>query len=115
MDMVTSPGKPVVLSTRKFSTQEEANSFFRAMRERYSVDERIQGADVEDLAALFRRHPEYQQKVGIGIDHFIAAVDQGPGYRSKCFAVVRTDGTSEKFSYRACVTQKIRPRDGNSD
>jgi hypothetical protein len=108
--MVTPRGKPIALRTRKFSTQEEALSFFRPMRERYSVDARLQTADAEDLAELFQRHPEYRQKAGVGVDHFVAAIDQGPGYKSKCFAVVRTDGTSEKFSYRTCVTRRIRVR-----
>jgi len=45
-------------------------------------------------------HPEYEEKVGCGVDTFsVRSADFG----TKCFWVNRIDGTTEKFSHKACV------------
>jgi hypothetical protein len=57
----------------------------------------------EFLAALLRRHPDADEKIGPGIAHI--CVGSVPGYRSRGFTVHRTDGTSTDFSWRACITE----------
>jgi hypothetical protein len=57
----------------------------------------------EFLAALLRRHPDADEKIGPGIAHI--CVGTVPGYRSRGFTVHRTDGTSTDFSWRACITE----------
>jgi hypothetical protein len=49
---------------------------------------------------LCTAHPDAGAKMGCGVNHFsVRSADFG----SKCFWVNRTDGTTEKFSYKACI------------
>jgi hypothetical protein len=63
-------GNPVVLATRSFANRKDATAFFRTMLNRYRPKQRVSDADAADLAALLTRHSEYEEKVGVGIDHF---------------------------------------------
>jgi hypothetical protein len=94
---------PINLDTRSFGSKGEATTFFRTMLNRYRTGDRVFDADARDLAALLRLHTEYQQKVGSGIKHFeVMAADHG----TQCFRIVRTDGSSDDFSYIHCITPK---------
>jgi hypothetical protein len=104
--MISSHKEPIVIGSNEFRTKTEAKAFYRSMRARYSVNERVQAADAKHLAALLDRHPERVQKVGVGVAHFIAILAYRKG--TACFAVVRTDGSKEDFSYLACVDKKVR-------
>lgn len=97
--------KPLVLETRSFQSQKEAISFFKSMLNRYRPKQRVSDEDARDLAALLKRHSEYPEKVGIGVDHFeVMSADFG----TQCFRLVRVDGTGEDFSYPHCITQRGR-------
>ena len=94
-------GNPVVLATRSFANRKDATAFFRTMLNRYRPKQRVSDADAADLAALLTRHSEYEEKVGVGIDHFeVMSAEFG----TQCFRLVRTDGTGEDFSYPHCIT-----------
>ena len=71
------------------------------MLNRYRPKQRVSEEDAADLAALLKRHSEYQEKLGTGIDHFevMSAV-----FGTQCFRIVRTDGTGVDFSYQRCIT-----------
>ena len=98
-------GKPIVLETRLFDNQKEATGFFRAMLNRYRPKQRVSDEDAADLAALLKRHSEYAEKVGVGIDHFeVMSAEFG----TRCFRIVRTDGTGEDFSYPHCIARRAR-------
>jgi len=95
-----SRGKPVVLDTRWFANQKEATVYFREMLRRYRPKQRVSDQDAADLAALLKRHSEFEEKVGVGIDHFeVMRADYG----TQCFRVVRKDGTGADFSYPHCI------------
>src|SRR6202035_908017 len=97
-------GKPVVLSTRAFPTMGKAHEFFSEMLHRYKPGDRVSVADASDLTCLLDRHPDRDEKVDVGIDHFeVHSADFG----SQCFRVVRTNGTWARFSYKACITPEI--------
>lgn len=96
-------GKPVILDTMQFENQASAHSFFKAMLNRYIPGERVSEEDAEKLSSLFKRHPDFETKVGCGVSYFeVMAADFG----SQCFCAVRNDGSKEGFSYQRCVTQK---------
>ena len=96
-------GKPVVLETRSFDNQKEATAFFKAMLNRYRPKQRVSGDDEADLAALLKRHTEYEEKVGLGIAHFeVMSAEFG----TQCFRLVRVDGTGEDFSYPHCIASR---------
>lgn len=90
------PPKPVILSTRSFATQGEAERFYREMLRGYAVGERVTEEHSSDLLALLDRHPEYVQKVGCGLSHFaVMMTEQG----TPCFRLVRPDGSGTDFSF----------------
>lgn len=95
-------GQPVHLNTRSFTTKGAAAAHFKAMLARYRIGDRVNDGDGRDLAALLERHPERDEKVGSGISHFeVMAADYG----TRCFRVVRHDGTGVDFSYPFCIAQ----------
>lgn len=96
--------KPVILSTRTFSTQGAASKFFSDMLHRYTPGDRVSDVDAADLASVLERHPDRDEKVGVGIDHFEV---QAADYSSQCFRVVRTDGTWARFSYKPCIAPQL--------
>ncbi|MDR3411910.1 MAG: DCL family protein [Formivibrio sp.] len=95
--------KPVVLETIIFDTQTLALTFFHKMLQRYVPGERVSPEDTPYLAELFKRHPSYPTKVGLGVNYFEVMPEQ---FNSQCFCAVLKDGTKEGFSYKKCVMQK---------
>ncbi|WP_225114892.1 MULTISPECIES: DCL family protein [unclassified Bradyrhizobium] len=100
-----SKGQPIKIATRQFTKKGDAVAFFRAMLNRYKPGERVSDEDGKDLAALLRRHPDAEDKIGPGIDHFeVMSAD----YNTQCFWVVRSDQTIERFSFVACLGAESR-------
>lgn len=92
--------KPVNYGNLHFDTQTEARAFLNAMLQRYDVGDRVNVSDTAILSAALALHPEAAAKIGSGIKDFsVRSADFG----SKCFWVNRTDGTTQKFSHKACV------------
>jgi hypothetical protein len=52
------------------------------------------------LADLLERHPERDQKVGVGISHFFDGPD---GFGGRCFRLRRIDGSQTDFSFKSCL------------
>ncbi|MGN8094149.1 DCL family protein [Methylobacterium sp. 22177] len=71
------------------------------MLNRYQPGDRVSDEDGAELADLIKRHPEYAEKSGVGVDHFEV---QSADYGTQCFRVVRSDGTWERFSYLTCIS-----------
>ncbi|EEH57755.1 uncharacterized protein MICPUCDRAFT_16484 [Micromonas pusilla CCMP1545] len=46
-------------------------------------------------------HPDAEKKIGSGIKAF--QIRTHPEHETRCYTVIRTDGTTEDFSYRKCV------------
>jgi hypothetical protein len=83
-----------------FAKKGDATSYLRAMLQRYDFGDRVNAADEQVLRAALALHPEAEAKIGCGITHFsVRSADFG----TKCFWLNRTDGTTEKFSYKTCV------------
>jgi hypothetical protein len=95
--------KPFSIETRSFRKKDEANSFFRAMLNRYRPGDRVSDADALDLAALLKCHSDYANKVGSGIDHFCVMTNL---FKTQSFEIVRVDATRDDFSYKHCITPK---------
>jgi hypothetical protein len=71
------------------------------VRDRYRVGQRIPEPDHTELRWLLDRSPWASTKIGCGIDHF--SVMLMPPYNSRCFQIVRTDGSTTDFSFPHCV------------
>lgn len=94
--------KSVVLGTVTFNSESAARTFFQKMLKSYSPGERVSSKDAVLLEHLLLRHPEVSGKIGEGIDHFEV---MNHIFNSQCFAVHRTDGSFEDFSYKSCISQ----------
>lgn len=94
--------KPVTLGERTFPRQKDAMEFFGSMLARYQPDQGVSRSDAELLSLLLRRHVRLDEKVGPGIRGFCAMISPEG---TKCFGVVRVDGSRVPFSYKYCVSE----------
>lgn len=93
------PAKPVKIGSYSFARKGDANDFFRNMLYKYDLGDKVTYEDAEVLTYLVHMHPESTDKIGAGIDSFsVRTADYG----TRCFWINRVDGTTEKFSFRAC-------------
>ncbi|CAN0841500.1 DNA-directed RNA polymerase IV subunit 1 [Linum grandiflorum] len=66
------------------------------------VDEELSERDNDKLMKALYFHPRKDEKIGEGAEHF--KVMNHPKHEgSRCFSVVRSDGTVEDFSYHKCI------------
>lgn len=94
------PAKPVTLGPKRFKKKGDAAAYLKAMLHKYDVGDKVSTDDEEVLRAALALHPDASAKMGCGIANFsVRTADFG----SKCFWANRTDGTTEKFSYKACI------------
>ena len=91
---------PLQLAGMDFIKKGDALLHVRAMLQRYSPGERVTQEDERFLGALLSRHSNAATKVGSGVDHFMV---RSADYGTQCFWVVRTDGSTERFSYKECL------------
>ena len=93
------PAKSVTVGNLKFARKQDATDFFKEVLYRYELGDKVSKDDAEVLTALLNMHPEASEKIGSGIESFSV---RSADYGTRCFWVNRTDGTTEKFSFRAC-------------
>lgn len=94
------PAKPVDIGPLHFERKGDAIKFLREILYTYELGDRITAEHSKILTDLVLMHPEASTKIGAGIKNF--SVRSGD-FGTQCFWVNRTDGTSEKFSFRACL------------
>ena len=94
------PAKPVLLEELSFAKKGDAIAYLKAMLYKYNVGDKVNVADSRVLTAALKLHPDATKKFGVGISHFsVRSADFG----TRCFWLNRTDGSTEKFSYLACI------------
>ena len=98
--------QPTVIGTLEFRTKGDAQKYFKAMLDSYKDDERVSDEDNKHLLALLSRHPESERKISAGIDYFYR--QRNPNFPSSGFWFARTDGTTDDFNYRMCVSGKAK-------
>jgi hypothetical protein len=91
---------PVPVGGLRFASKGDASDHFRAILYRYAIGERIPEPDATELEWLLERHSEATEKIGAGVDYFSV---RAALYGTRCFEVVRTDGSKTDFSFRNCV------------
>jgi len=82
----------------RFKTQKEAKEY---VRELYATTQmgRITDPEFERILSF---HPNYEKKVGCGIDHLEMSFNE---YRQKVVYICRVDQTVDTFSWVACITR----------
>jgi len=94
------PAKPISLGAVHFERKGDAANHLKAMLKKYDIGDKVNQSDEEILRAALARHPDAGAKIGSGVANFsVRSADFG----SKCFWVNRTDGSTEKFSWKACI------------
>ena len=92
--------KSISLGPLHFRKKGDAAAHLKAMLHKYDVGDKVSADDAEVLRAALALHPDAVAKMGHGITHFsVGSADFG----TKCFWVNRTDGSTDKFSYRTCI------------
>lgn len=101
--------RKIALDTRVFEKAGDATAFFRAMLNRYSIGDRVSAIDALDLAALLNRHEEKDEKVGSGIAYFEVNKPPAdtPPFSTRCFWLIRKDGSRIDVSYVHCLKPKL--------
>jgi hypothetical protein len=94
---------PVQVGALHFASKGEAAEHFREMLYRYEIGERIGEPDGTELEWLLERHSEAADKIEIGVDHFSV---REAIFGTRCFEVVRRDGSTTDFSFKNCVDGK---------
>lgn len=91
---------PITVGEMTFSTKGSAEEYLKGILYKYEIGELVDEKDSGFLAELLARHPEADQKIGPGIESFhVRKADYG----TRCFYVMRVDGTEERFSARSCL------------
>lgn len=94
------PSKPIDLGAMHFAKRADAAAYLNDMLYRYDLGDRLNQDDAAILKLALDRHSEAAEKIGCGIASF--SVRSGD-FGTRCFWLNRTDSTTVKFSYRACI------------
>ena len=94
------PAKPITIGSVTFAKKGDADHYLLDMLYRYDLGDKVSADDGSFLLETLKRHPEASEKIGGGITHFsVRAADFG----TRCFWLNRSDGSTEKFSFRTCI------------
>ncbi|MGE4531364.1 MAG: DCL family protein [Acidithiobacillus sp.] len=94
------PAKPISFGDLHFAKRGDAIAFLNAILQKYDVGDKVSADDAKVLLDALSHHPEAKEKIGCGVASFsVRSADFG----TKCFWVNRIDGSTEKFSHKACV------------
>jgi len=74
----------------------------REIRDRYADGVPLSAEDRKVVLSALRQHPKGREKFGAGVQAVIAHTYVGG---TRCFFVVRADGTAEDFSLRKCFRE----------
>ncbi|KAJ6794026.1 DNA-directed RNA polymerase IV subunit 1 [Iris pallida] len=77
-------------------------SSLRAILRQYPMDGNLDEADKSIVMKALMYHPKKDAKIGVGVKE-IKIGRSLQHQESRCFLLIRKDGTTEDFSYRKCV------------
>ncbi|KAJ0988551.1 hypothetical protein J5N97_006907 [Dioscorea zingiberensis] len=93
---------PKTLGPKVFGSSVEMFDYFMNLLHSWSTNLNINEYEHLVLLDLIKKgHPEPDKKIGVGIEAF--QIRFHPAWKSRCFFLVRVDGTSDDFSFRKCV------------
>jgi hypothetical protein len=95
------PKKKVIeIGNRHWDFQKDALEFYKNILNSYETGEFVIDDDFNDIFSLLKNHPSSIEKIGVGIDRFKIGSD---AYGTKCFHIIRNDGSLENFSYKKAI------------
>jgi hypothetical protein len=93
----------VAIGDQTFRTKTAATEHFRRMLYWYGIGEVIPEPDHSQLRSLLAKHSECAEKIGVGVKSFSV---RWADYNTRCFEVVRVDGSRIDFSFRWCLRKQ---------
>ncbi|MDO9577710.1 MAG: DCL family protein [Candidatus Cloacimonadales bacterium] len=79
-----------------FATKKDALNHFKTILNSYDFGEKLNQDDFKNILELLETHPKVKEKIGVGIECIRIARLK---YNTKSFELVRTDNSTEYFSY----------------
>jgi len=91
-----------IIGEQTFKTQKEIKNYVNLLFEKNGFCKANPSTHIF-LLELIKRHPEYERKIGVGIDFF--TILQNPISRVKSFhlTLTRTDGSMDGISFNTCI------------
>jgi hypothetical protein len=96
-------GIEVEVAGKRFRTKTELKDTVRNLIAKYTFGQFLDNEDFQFCMELFRRHSDYEQKVGRGVQRIEVRRDD---YGNRYFHLHRIDGTDTDISWVHCVTPK---------
>lgn len=94
--------KGYILNGQFFKTKDDVCQKIRDILHSYSMGSRVSEDDAKFLLDLLCNHPSADSKIGTGVEAF--EIRQNPRFtKSRCFYLIRIDGSEEDFSYTKCL------------
>ncbi|CAG9464800.1 unnamed protein product [Pedinophyceae sp. YPF-701] len=96
--------EPVALGYKTFKNGREATVYFHKLVQDWPANVDLNPYELNVVESLLTSgHPDSAKKVGDGLRAIQVRVNHAFDPPSRCFFVVRKDGTMEDFSYRKCL------------
>lgn len=98
--------KEATLGPRRFTSSKDMFHYFFDLLHGWPLNVNINKYEHMMLQDLLKKgHQESKKKIGAGIEAFQVRVN--PEFDSRCYYIIRKDGSIEDFSYRKCVNNII--------
>lgn len=98
------------LGKMQFDTKKQIHTYYSDMlHNQYSLNEKLNREDSEQLYHLLKYHPNFDEKVGVGVKFFrveTAVQENVKWAKCRAFYIHRHDGTKVNFSIKACYRFK---------
>lgn len=93
----------IEIAGENFPTKLALQERIKKILNHYPDGQHLSEKDFEFMFQVIKRHPEFELKNGVGIKAFY--VRRNPVYKNtRCFWLVRFDGSNTDFSYKECLT-----------
>lgn len=99
-------GKPIEIGKLSFKYKKDALFYFKRILNSYDFGEDLDQDDSNNVFQLLKNHPKAKEKIGVGIKQFRIGKLQ---YGTKCFEFIRSDSTTDNFSYLKCINGAKKP------
>jgi len=94
------------IGDKEFKYKKDAINYFKDILNSYEPSQIVNKKDFKDIIGLIDIRPDKDDKIGCGIEN-IQVIDVR--YKTKCFEIIRKDGSKEIFSYRSCINGQSPP------
>ena len=96
----------MIIRNIEFKHKKDALAYFKNIVNSYEPIQTINDNDFKDLVELIENHPDKEEKIVCGIKKNQVIEVR---YKTKCFELIRKDGSTEVFSYRKRINSESNP------